>query len=282
MEALFVHPSWHRPGVAMQSSTCVDLEMSQRVDYDRVADVYESRYLRNDYSGVEQALAAFVAGPRIDGQLVLEVGCGGGHWLRWLGQANVPVVGLDPAAGMLKVARSTAGSRHLIRGRAEALPLVSASCRRLFCVNALHHFDDPVAFFREARRLLNVGGGLLTIGLDPHTGQDEWWIYEYFPEALIADRRRYLPAGRIRELMTTSGFDRCQTRVIQHKPRELTVHEAMTGGFMNRTSTSQLMVISESEYEAGLKRIHEANAASDGAMILRSNLRLYGTTGWAT
>lgn len=255
--------------------------MSQRVDYDRIADVYESRYLRNDYSGVEQALAAFVAVPRLDGQLILEVGCGAGHWLRWLGQADVTVFGLDPSAGMLKAARAATGSRHLIRGRAEALPFVSTSCRRLFCVNALHHFEDPGAFFREARRVLTAGGGLMTIGLDPHTGQDEWWIHEYFPQALIADRKRYLPAARIRELMTTSGFVTCETRIVQHMPRELTVREATAGGFINRTSTSQLMVISESEYEAGVRRIHEADAASNGATILRSNLRLYGTTGWA-
>ena len=255
--------------------------MSQRLDYDRVADVYESRYLRNDYSGVEQALGAFVEGTRTDGHRILEVGCGAGHWLRWLAEAKVKVVGLDPAAGMLKVARSAVGSRHLVRGRAEALPFASASCGRLFCVNALHHFDDPVAFVREARRVLNVGGGLMTVGLDPHTGQDEWWIYEYFPEALIADRRRYLPAGRICELMARSGFDRCETRIIQHRPREMTVSEAGTGGVMNRPSTSQLMVIAESEYEAGVKRIHEADAATDGRTILRSNLRLYGTTGWA-
>jgi ubiquinone/menaquinone biosynthesis C-methylase UbiE len=255
--------------------------MSQRVDYDGVAELYDARYLRNDYSGVEQALEAFVSEARVEGERVLEVGCGSGHWLRWLREANLNVVGLDPAAGMLEVARSAVGPRHLIRARAEALPCVSASCGRVFCVNALHHFEDPAEFFREARRVLNSGGGLMTIGLDPHTGQDEWWIYEYFPDALIADRQRYLPAGRIRELMTRAGFEACETRIVQHKPRELTVTDAMADGFMDRTSTSQLMVIAESEYETGVRRIHEANAAANGRTLLRSNLRLYGTTGWA-
>jgi ubiquinone/menaquinone biosynthesis C-methylase UbiE len=255
--------------------------MSQRVDYDRLADVYESRYLRNDYSGVEQALGAFVEGARGRGHRVLEVGCGGGHWLRWLAEAKVNVFGMDPAAGMLRVARSAVGPHHLMRGRAEALPVAGASCSRLFCVNAFHHFEDPVAFLREARRVLSVGSALMIVGLDPHTGQDDWWVYEYFPEALIADRKRYLSAGRIRELMVTSGFDRCETRMIQHKPREMTVSEASQGGFLNRTDKSQLMVISDSEFEAGVRRIHEADAASNGASILRSNLRLYGTTGWA-
>ncbi len=255
--------------------------MTQRVDYDRVADLYESRYLRNDYSGVEKALTAFVEGARVDRQRVLEVGCGGGHWVHWLDDANLNVIGLEPSAGMLSVARSAVGAAHLVRGRAEALPCLSGSVSRVFCVNALHHFEDPAAFFREARRVLQTGGGLLTVGLDPHTGQDEWWVYEYFPETLIADRQRYLPTSRIRELMTMSGFDACETQVIQHLPRELTVSEAMTGGFMNRAATSQFMVISESEYEAGVKRIRDADAACNGRTTLRSNLRLYGTTGRA-
>jgi len=256
--------------------------MSHRVDYDRVAQVYESRYQRNDYTGVEHALASFIEGARADRQRVLEVGCGAGHWLRWLEHAGVNIVGVDPSSGMLNVARDAVGPNRLIRGRAEALPCVSATCDRLFSVNALHHFADPAAFFSEARRLLRAGGGLLTVGLDPHTGQDQWWIYDYFPEALIADRKRYLPAHRIRELMMLCGFSNCETRMIQHLPREMTVSEASSGGFMNRTSTSQLMVISDVAYDAGVKRIHAADASAGGARILRSDLRLYGTTGWAS
>jgi SAM-dependent methyltransferase len=254
--------------------------MNQRVDYDRVADVYESRYQRNDYTGVEQALVTFVEGAPMSRQRVLEVGCGGGHWLRRLGEAGVNVVGLDPSAGLLAVARPEVGGGRLVRGRAEALPYASGFCGRIFCVNALHHFDEPAVFFREARRVLCAGGGLLTVGLDPHTGQDEWWIYDYFPTALIEDRRRYLPAARIRDLMAKAGFSNCETHIIQHLPRAMTVSEASSGGFMHRTSTSQLMVISESEYEAGMKRIHEDVAATGGVKMLRSDLRIYGTTGW--
>jgi ubiquinone/menaquinone biosynthesis C-methylase UbiE len=256
--------------------------MNHRVDYDRVAHVYEARYERNDYAGVEQALTAFVEGTRTDRERVLEVGCGGGHWLRRLAESTVKVFGLDPSARMLSVARAALGGACLVRGRAEALPFAEAICGRVFCVNALHHFDEPGVFLREARRVLSAGGGLLTIGIDPHNGMDAWWVYEYFPTALAADRRRYLPAARIRELMTNAGFSNCQTRMIQHRPRLLTVGEASSRGFMDRTSTSQLMVISDAEYESGLRRIHEENAAAGGSMTLRSDLRIYGTTGWTT
>jgi SAM-dependent methyltransferase len=253
--------------------------MTQRVDYDHVAAVYESRYQRNTYTGVEQALDAFVEGSLAARLRVLEIGSGTGHWVRRLRQSQLIAFGLDPAAGMLEIARDSLPG-CLIRARAEALPCISASCDRLFCVNALHHVSDPAGFFVEARRVLRSGGGLLTAGLDPHNGQDQWWVYDYFPEALTQDRKRYLPTGRIRELMETAGFSRCETRMIQHLPREMTVSEARSAGFLARTSTSQLMVITDAEYEAGLRRIDAAETTGEASKILRSDLRLYATIGW--
>lgn len=251
--------------------------MSQLVDYDALASDYGARYRRNDYSGVEQALAAFVAGAATGTQeRVLEVGCGTGHWVHFLRGRNADVIGMDPSEGMLNVARRHARG-GLIRARAEALPCRAASCRRIVCVNALHHFTDPAAFFREARRVLSLGGGLLTIGLDPHTGQDRWWIYDHFPSALIEDRKRYLATNRIRELMQASGFAHCDTREVQRLPTQLAVSEAARRGFLERTSTSQLMVISQAEYDTGMKQIR----TGDPDAVLTADLRLYGTTGWA-
>lgn len=252
--------------------------MTQRVDYDRVAASYNTRYDSNNYSGVEQAVAEFVEAPPARHYRVVEVGCGTGHWLRRLRESNVAVSGLDPSAAMLQIARESVPGR-LIRARAEALPCGNASVDRLFCVNALHHFLDPAAFSREARRVLRKDGGVLTIGLDPHTRQDSWWVYDYFPSALTEDRRRYLPTHQIRELLKAAGFVECETRLVQHLPLELSVSEARAGGFLERTSKSQLMVISDSEYEDGLKRIEAAGSDSD-ARILRSDLRLFATVGW--
>jgi len=242
-----------------------------RVDYDRIAAAYDGRYERNDYSGIEHALSEFLS---VEARRVLEVGCGTGHWLRAFRDRDP--IGVDPAEGMLKVARTRLTDARLIRARAEALPFPAASVERIFCVNALHHFEDPAAFFREARRVLVNGGGLLTIGLDPHTGRDRWWIYDYFPTALVEDRRRYLPAASISELMQAAGFSRCDTREVMHMPAQMTVREAARRGFLDRASTSQLMVISDAEFEAGNKSMRAAGNAS----MLRSDLRVYGTTGW--
>jgi ubiquinone/menaquinone biosynthesis C-methylase UbiE len=255
--------------------------MTERVDYDTVAADYEGRYERNDYTGIERALHAFMQnGPRAKRGNVLEVGCGTGHWLRFFRESGIDIAGVDPSERMLNVARIQLADARLIRARAESIPCRTASLDRIFCVNALHHFSDRMAFFREARRVLSDGGGLLTIGLDPHTGLDRWWIYDYFPSAPAADRRRYLPAAQIRELMSAAGFSRCETREAQYIPSRMTVAEAARRGFLTRTSTSQLMVISDAEYEAGLKRIQREDAELDGGKVLRADLRVYGTTAW--
>jgi ubiquinone/menaquinone biosynthesis C-methylase UbiE len=250
--------------------------VTRPVDYDRVAPTYDSRYERNDFSGVRAAIEAFVQAAGTTRPRVLEAGCGTGHWVRLVREMKADAFGIDRSAGMLAAASPTLDGR-LIRGRAESLPCCSCTVDRIYCVNALHHFEDPAAFIREARRALRPGGGLLTIGLDPHSGRDQWWVYDYFPEALVSDRKRYLSTSRIRQLMEQSGFSECATRVVQHMPRDLSVDEAARAGFLDRVSTSQLMVIPDAAYEAGLRRIQ---CAADSGHMLASDLRLYGTNGW--
>jgi ubiquinone/menaquinone biosynthesis C-methylase UbiE len=72
-----------------------------------------------------------------------------------------------------------------------------------YCINTLHHFEDKLAFMREARRVLRDDGRLMTIGLDPHSGVDRWFIYDCFEPVRDLDRQRYTPTGQIAELMRT-------------------------------------------------------------------------------
>lgn len=188
--------------------------MAFHVDYDSIAATYDRRYLENDYSGVESALTAF-AGQEPVGR-VLEVGCGTGHWLRLLAEKGIRVAGVDPSGHMLAHARARAPGAALAHGRAEHLPWADQRFERVFCINAFHHFEDKVRFLTEARRVLAPGGQMMTIGLDPHTGADQWYIYAYFEPVLAIDKRRYPLSNQIREWMRALQFSSVHTSEVQH------------------------------------------------------------------
>jgi ubiquinone/menaquinone biosynthesis C-methylase UbiE len=242
-----------------------------RVDYDKVASTYNRRYERNRFDGVRAALFEFL-GDAANADVV-EVGCGTGHWLADIATSVRSTIGIDASWEMLRAAATAATSALLVHARAEQLPLANARVDRVFCMNALHHFTDSAAFAREARRILRPGGSLMSVGLDPHTSLDQWWIYDYFPSALAADRARYLPAQTIRTVFENAGFTDVHTILAQHMPAAVPFQLAVERGHVDRQSTSQLMVISDAEYEQGLERLKREQP------VLRADLRLFATIG---
>jgi len=243
------------------------------VNYDDVAPTYDRRYQVNRYDGIAECLAEFLDGARRPD--VAEVGCGTGHWLELVersGRAGV-VAGLDLSAAMLASAHEKT-SALLARGTADQLPWGEASFDRVFCINALHHFARREEFLVECARVLRMGGAMLTIGLDPHSSGDSWWIYDYFPSAREADRARYSSSAAIREALERAGFRGAETHVAQQLPASRSFEEAEAEGLLDRHTTSQLMVIADDEWTTGLERLRAERP------ILRADLRLYATTAW--
>jgi ubiquinone/menaquinone biosynthesis C-methylase UbiE len=248
--------------------------MTDPVNYDLIAPAYDRRYERNRFDGIAAVLDRFIGQTHsVD---VAEVGCGTGHWLAPLRGRVHTVAGLDLSPNMLQRARTAAPAALLARGRAERLPWATGAFDRVFCINALHHFDDAGTFMLEARRVLRPGGGLLTVGLDPHAHLDRWWIYDYFPGSLQADRARYPPAAMIRERLEAAGFTQAATEIAQHIRATMPFAVAAEQGLIDRHSSSQLMVISDGEYEDGLQRLSAEQPA------LETDLSLYATTGWTS
>jgi ubiquinone/menaquinone biosynthesis C-methylase UbiE len=254
--------------------------MAFHVNYDSIAATYDRRYLENDYSGVERALMAFV-GPNVTGR-VLEVGCGTGHWLRLLGESGLRVAGVDASGNMLSYARARAPGAALARGRAEHLPWASQTFERVFCINAFHHFEDKVGFLSEARRVLVPGGQVMTVGLDPHTGTDRWYIYEYFEPVLAIDKGRYASSNQIREWMHALQFSSVRTSEVQHLPSRFSARVAIDRGRLNKGVTSQLALLTDEDYQRGFERIRSALESAEGrgeSLDLNADLRMYATFG---
>jgi ubiquinone/menaquinone biosynthesis C-methylase UbiE len=293
------------------------MSVERRVtDYDRIADRFDARYSHYSYDGVRETLLNFL-GPQPSS--VLEVGCGTGHWLAVAQEARLkpspyndndgakadsgsakadnrsataenrsakalaerPILaGVDPSAPMLDRARVAAPSARLIRARAEDLPWRDAAFDRIFCVNALHHFADRARFFAEARRVLKPGGALLTIGSDPHTDRDDWWVYQYFEETRAIDLERFARVRTLRGEMALAGFAWTESMEADHIEVLRPAAEALTNGIVDRGLTSQLTVLSDEEFSKGVERVRQADAAAGGELQLVADIRLYATIGW--
>jgi len=258
-------------------------------DYDRVAATFDTRYSLYEYAGTRETVLNFVrptdsARAALD---VLEIGCGTGHWLdavRSACGASLPgerprLVGLEPSAEMIARARLRLGSGgpvSLVRGAAEHLPFADASFDRIFCVNALHHFRDRFAFFTEARRLLRPGGGVLSIGKDPHADRDTWWVYDYFPETRDIDRARFAPVRMLRADLVRAGFARAESSEADHIEVVQPAADAFAKGVIDKAFTSQLTVLTDAEFQAGVERIR----AGGDDLPLIADFYLSAVIGW--
>lgn len=100
------------------------------------------------------------------GRRVLDVGSGVGQDSVALAREGATVVGAEPSARMVAMARMfqsgplPAGqvSPAWVRGWSDALPFAAASFDASFCKGALDHFDDPVAAIAEMARVTRPDG----------------------------------------------------------------------------------------------------------------------------
>jgi len=186
---------------------------------------------------------------------------------------------------MLEKAAARGLRAELVRGRAEALPWPDATFDRVVCVNALHHFEDKLRFAFEARRVLRPGGRVLSIALDPSTGHDRWCIYDYFKETLELDRARFPATSTLRAWLTEAGFVACETRLAERIAGDLPARESLEQGKLVASSTSQLAILSDAEFQAGVARIWDDVQAAEArghALRLTGDLHLYATFGGVT
>lgn len=226
------------------------------VNYDPIAPTYDRRYVINTLPGIAATLRSLVEPYR--SARILEVGCGTGRWLTELGSIVPRVYGLDLSPGMLRQARGRQADLKLTCGRAHQLPFPDAAFHLIFCVNALHHFGQPRSLMAEARRLLGQGGTLAIIGMDPHAGRDEWYIYQYFPGTYEMDLARFPPGETIMDWMKTAGFAGVERRLAEHIFHPLVGQEVLDDYFLGKHATSQLTLLTDEAYAAGLDRIEAA------------------------
>ncbi len=226
------------------------------LDYDRVADAYHRRYVQSPMPGVARALSDLADSH--GARRILEVGCGTGRWLESLQAPGRWLAGLDPSRGMLFQARARLPRVPLIQAVAEAPPLAPASFDLIFLVNVLHHLTDPARFFRAARRMLAPGGALALVGADIHAADYAWYIYDYFPGVREMDEARFPSWAQARAWMQEAGFGQISSRVVHVTDVTFVGEEVFGDAFLAKNGTSQLAMVSDDAYRAGIERIRAA------------------------
>jgi SAM-dependent methyltransferase len=105
----------------------------------------------------ERALLERLLAPFVAAQSVLEVGCGTGHFTRWLAGRVPHVLGLDRAPATLAEARRLDRRLRLVQGDAHDLPIRSGAVDLSLFALTLEFVDDPAAALAEAVRVSRRG-----------------------------------------------------------------------------------------------------------------------------
>jgi ubiquinone/menaquinone biosynthesis C-methylase UbiE len=121
--------------------------------YDRLSDV---QFESGKRLAVEIAVAA--------GERVLDVGCGTGRLARWLAERIGPggaVVGIDPLAERIALARARGDGIRFEVGQAEDLGLFANGSFDVVCMSSVFHWlADKAKALAEVHRVLRPGGRL--------------------------------------------------------------------------------------------------------------------------
>ncbi|MEK7808086.1 MAG: class I SAM-dependent methyltransferase [Chloroflexota bacterium] len=232
-----------------------------RVNYDSIAPNYHARYASGSALPSIANLLHSIAHD-LNAQKILEVGCGSGRWLDELQTITPHIYGLDFSLGMLSQARQRNNTVPLTRGTAKQLPFESSLFDLVFCINALHHFDQPQNFIAESYRALRRGGALIAINIDPHN-IGTWCVYDYFKGTRETDLKRFPKIEGLKEWMRETGFKKIETRIADHVSSHKIGRDVLSDHFLQKHGTSQLALLSDKAYAEGISKIEAAIAAAE-------------------
>ncbi len=185
----------------------------------------------------------------------LDLGCGTGRFTETLAQAFAcPVVGVEPSAAMLAVARAEdLPGVEWKEGSAEDIPLEDGAVGLVFMSQVFHHLSDPQKALQEIHRVLAPGGCLVIRNGTAENNEETEWL-QCFPEALAFDTARMLTRRALEETVCRQPFD-----LIAHQTfRQLfasSYHEYYEK--VGRRGLSSLIAISDDAFARGMERFRQ-------------------------
>jgi ubiquinone/menaquinone biosynthesis C-methylase UbiE len=225
----------------------------KRTDYSKIAPCYDNNPLRHKIGkdiSIQKAIETF------DGETikVLDIACGTGNYLfkqqEYYATAPIQWYGVDYSNDMLAVARSKINFAELQHANAEQLPFQDSCFHYISCNNAFHHFMDKDRAIEEMSRVVKQKG-TIRIGSIAPSYMDHSWVYTYFPETVVEDKKRFWSHDMISQAFEANEL---QARVdvsyeCEQVPLRILYEEA------KGRDASQLHIISETAYQKGMDRM---------------------------
>jgi len=236
---------------------------STQVDYDVVAPHYDQRTQGGYLEGIGAALQELSR--QTQAHHILDLGCGTGRSLRGMAkslQSNLICFGLDFSRGMLMQARQFDSTYQLVNASAPQPPFADNSFDLVFCVHAFHHFPDKAQVVQNAYRMLRPNGVFAIVNFDPHQVQN-WYVYNYFDGVLDTDLKRFSSVAEKETMLHQAGFQDIQSPLVEHISEKFVGDAVFDNNyFLEKGSSSQLILLSDEAYQVGLERMRSAVAAA--------------------
>jgi ubiquinone/menaquinone biosynthesis C-methylase UbiE len=243
-----------------------------RIDYNRAAVIYDQgrAHPLHVFAEWRDRLAENLV-PGADGP-VLDVGAGTGIWsdafTTWFG---LPVVALEPAAGMRAAARTKGLSPAvmLVAGHGEALPLREDTCQAAWLSTVIHHVADLGACAAELRRVLQPRAPVLIRSSFPGR-HDEIPLFRFFPAASRV-AQTFPTVEQTVAAFEPAGY---QLTVLErvNERREGTMMDWVNRVQAMRHADSTLAPLSDADFASGLEALKRA--AADGQRVPETGLDL--------
>ena len=141
---------------------------------------------------------------------LLEVGCGGGAFLRKALESGCSATGVDHSPEMVRLTREQNraaledGRLRVLEGDAANLPVDDGAFTKCVCTTAFPFFPNPSGSLREMHRAL-VGGGQLALFMDTAAARGTPAAPEPF-----ASRDRFYEPKELSDLVRAAGFSDVQ------------------------------------------------------------------------
>ncbi|MEW6268040.1 MAG: methyltransferase domain-containing protein [Thermodesulfobacteriota bacterium] len=146
--------------------------------FEREAARYEAWYATPSGRRIDEAersLIDWLLSDLASSRVVLDVGCGTGHFTGWLAEGGRTAIGLDRSPAMLAEARRRLPAAPLVLGDAHRLPLRDRSVDVALLVATLEFLDDPHAALAEAARVARHGVAVVALNRCSLGGMSRRW-----------------------------------------------------------------------------------------------------------